>query len=270
MHHDDSITALRRAAKNAPMLDAATEIGLIAGLRKGSQRALRDLMAAHLRLVLATARRYSGNGMSLEDLVAEGNLGLVEAAQRFDPARGTRFGTYAAWWVRAFVRRYALANRRIVPAPSTRNARKLISSLRSTQRTLTQEMGRPPTRDEVAQALGVSADDVGMMESVLGGRDLFVGPSEDGTVVELEDYRPSPEQHTEEQELEALRASTVARALEKLTEREREIVRRRYLEEDGVTLAVLGDDLGLSRERVRQIEKRAQHKLRAALLEHVA
>ena len=270
MYRDDSITALRRAANDAPMLDAETELKLISQLRKGNSRALRDLMAAHLRLVLATARRYSGNGMSLEDLVAEGNLGLVEAARRFDPERGTRFGTYAAWWVRAFVRRYALANRRIVPTPSTRNARKLVSSLRATQRTLTQELGRPPTRDEVADALDVAPEDVGMMESVLGGRDLFVGPTEDGTVVELEDYRPSPEQETAEHEIEDLRASSVEIALSKLTEREQEIVRRRYLEEDGVTLAVLGHDLGLSRERVRQIEKRAQHKLRAALVEHVA
>lgn len=271
MHqYDDAIAALRRSANAAPMLDAQSEEELIRALRAGSKQALAQLLASHLRLVLATARRYSGNGIGIEDLVAEGNLGLVEAAQRFDTSRGTRFATYAAWWVRAFVRRYALANRRIVTAPSTRNARKLISSLRRTQQQLTHEQGRPPAREEVAEALGVSYDDVAMMEAVLVNRDVPVGPHEDGTVYDLVDHTRSPEDDAAEQEDEDLRRERIARALATLTERERKIVQRRILDDETATLSVLGCDMGLSRERVRQIEKRAQQKLRSALLERVA
>ncbi len=270
MHRDDTAGNLRRAANEAPMLDAPTEERLVRELREGSERALSQLLASHLRLVLATARRYAGNGVSLEDLVAEGNLGLVEAAQRFDPARGTRFGTYAAWWVRAFIRRYALSNRRIVPAPSTRNARKLLSSLRKTQRRLTHERGRPPELEEVASALGVPAADVAMIESVLTSRDVALGAGDDGLSWEVMDARPSPEQEASDTETREQREETVAWALSTLNEREREIVRRRFLDDDTDTLAVLGATLGLSRERVRQIEKKAQLKLRTALLEHVA
>lgn len=265
----DSLHALHRTAVTAPVLDPEAEKLLIIGLKAGSAEALRSLLSSHLRMVMAMARRYAGFGVSFEDTVSEGIVGLLEAAKRFDPERGTRFSTYGAWWVRAYVRRYALANRRIVGAPSTRNARKVLSALRTTQNAIAQVTGRRATRSEVATGLGVAEDDVAMVEAALGARDVPIGQGEEGTY-EVADARPTPEQQTAEAELETLRRHRIGEALAKLSEREREILIRRYLADDVATLAVVGESLGLSRERVRQLEKRAQRKLRTALVECVA
>jgi RNA polymerase sigma-32 factor len=266
----ETLSAYRQAAVAAPLLDVATEQVLIAKFQKGCQASLQKLLASHLRLVLSMAKRYAGHGAAMEDLISEGNLGLVEAARRFDAGRGNRFGTYAAWWVRAHVRRYALANRRIVAAPSTRNARRILAGLRKTQREISQREGRAAVRDEVATMLGVPESDIAMVEAALSGRDIAIGPMEDGTSWELPDQGATPEQLAAHDELAEIRHRRVEQALELLSEREREIVRRRFLQEDAATLAVLGAALGLSRERVRQIEKRAQKKLRNALLDCVA
>jgi RNA polymerase sigma-32 factor len=206
----------------------------------------------------------------MEDLIAEGNLGLVEAARRFDRDKGTRFSTYAAWWVRALIRRYTLANRRIVGAPSTRNGRKLWSTLRETQRRLAAELGEAPSRERVAAELGVTVDDVAMVESALTGNDVSLGPSDDGRVFELPSELDSPEELAAERETRERTRSSVANALAQLDARARTIVERRLLADDQDTLSDIGTALGLSRERVRQIELAARATLREALLPHVA
>lgn len=264
------VDRLRRQAARAPILDLETEHQLIAELMKGSRVALERLIVSHMRLVLSVADRYAQRGVAFEDLVSEGTVGLMEAARRFDPAKGTRFGTYAAWWVRAYVRRHALQNRRIVSAPSTRNARRILWGLRRTEHALSQRLGRPATREEVAQALEVSPEEVAMVESVLGGRDLPIGPIQDHVGYEPTDAGPSPEENaaTDEQHDDYVRR--VRKALSTLNDREREIVRRRLLSEDPSSLAMLGESFGVSRERVRQIQERAQKKLRTALMDQVA
>jgi RNA polymerase sigma-32 factor len=266
----DHLARYFQMAERAPLLEAKEERRLIESFQKGSEAALTKLLASHLRLVLSIAKRYSGRCAAMEDLIGEGNLGLMEAARRFDVGRDNRFSTYASWWVRARVRRYALANRRIVGAPSTRNARKVLSGLRKAQREFTQEEGRSPNRDEVAAKLQVEEKDVAMVEAALSGRDVAIGASSDGTTFDLRDEAPSPEQLTEAYQLSEERRRRIAEAMQQLSAREREILQRRYLGEETVTLAVLGESLGLSRERVRQIEKRAQRKLRGALPQCVA
>ncbi len=200
----------------------------------------------------------------------EGVLGLMEAAHRFDPERGIRFGTYAAWWVRAYIRRYALTNRRIVAPPSTRAARRIIASLRRTERELAADSGRCPERAEVAAAIGVSTEDLTMVEGLLGGRDVPIGPVDDGIGFEPVADAASPEQETAAEEARQQDAGAVHQALSLLSERERAIVQRRILDDERTSLSALGQTMGLSRERVRQLEKRAQLKLRDALLQHVA
>lgn len=264
---------LLRAAADAPMLDAQTERTYLKALQSDSDptAALDALLTSHLRLVLSVARKYASHGVPIEDLVAEGNLGLVEAARRFDPSRDNRFATYAAWWVRALIRRYTIANRRIVGAPSTRNARRLLSSLRKTERRLAQQLGQPPSREQVANELDVAPSDVAMMDAALRGRDVSLGPGPDGgPAFEVPDVDGTPEDRVEESERAAHNAACIEGALELLDAREREIVERRLLSEDRETLARIGLSLGLSRERVRQIEKRACEKLRTALHEKVA
>lgn len=265
---DLTIAQLRRAAMTAPMLDADTEGELLRAIQqRDDRRALGRLLAAHLRLVVSVAGRFSRAGLSLSELVAEGNLGLVEAARRFDADKGTRFGTYAAWWVRARISRFAMGNRRIVPLPSTRNARKLLAGMRAVERALQQATGELPTRAQIALATGTSEDDVAQVEVALAARDVAVGPSDDGTSVELDAQGPSPEQQIADCEEARVRDDRIRRALALLDGREREIVQRRILDDEEETLASIGDALGLSRERVRQLEVRAKSKLRAALLE---
>jgi len=232
--------------------------------RTGSRSAHDQLLVAHLRLVLRIARGYVKHGVPYEDLVGDGMVGLAEAAQRFDPERGVRFSAYAAWWIRAHIRRSTLANRRIVATPSTRAARKLIARLRETERALGQQLGRIATREEVAASLGVTADDVGMVDTALRERDVVVGDVEHGGV-ELADFGCSPEQLVADAELRADVERAVDHAVGTLTEREREIVRRRITSDDADTLNVVGQALGLSRERVRQIESKACEKLRTVL-----
>jgi RNA polymerase sigma-32 factor len=263
---------LMRAALDAPMLDAETEREYLRRIQeRNCPAALDALLTAHLRLVLSVARKYSGHGVPLDDLVAEGNLGLVEAARRFDASRDNRFATYAAWWVRALIRRFTIANRRIVGAPSTRNARRLLSSLRKTERRLSQELGHPPSRQQVADALDVTVADVAMMDAALRGRDIAIGHvSDSGQVFEIADDGQSPEAQVGAEERATHNSKCIHRALDLLDDRERIIVQRRLLNEDKETLAGIGTSLGLSRERVRQIEKRACEKLRSALVENVA
>jgi RNA polymerase sigma-32 factor len=265
----DHLTRYYQAADRAPLLEATEERRLIEAFQRGSGAALSKLLASHLRLVVAISKRYAGR-TSMEDLIGEGNLGLMEAARRFDVSRDNRFSTYAAWWVRARVRRFALANRRIVGAPSTRNARRVLSGVRKAEAKLMQREGRVPHRLEVAEELNVREQDVAMVEAALSGRDLALGPTSEGTTYELPDQGPSPEQLAVDHELIIERRKCIAHAFEQLSEREREILNRRYLVDETVTLAVLGKSLGLSRERVRQIEKRAQKKLRVSLPASVA
>ena len=264
-----SLGTLRARAQSAPILDVDAEHRLAAAARTGSRSALDQLLVAHLRLVLRIARGYVKHGVPYEDLVGDGMVGLAEAAQRFDPERGVRFSAYAAWWIRAHIRRSTLANRRIVATPSTRAARKLIARLRETERALGQQLGRIATREEVAAALGVTADDVGMVDTALRERDVVVGDIEHGGV-ELADFDCSPEQLVADAELRADVERAVGRAVGTLTEREREIVRRRITSDDADTLSVVGQALGLSRERVRQIESKACEKLRTVLEECAA
>jgi len=267
----DAFQSLRRAAADAPMLEPDVEYQLLTRIQESNDpTALNQLLVSHVRLVLSIAHKYRRHGLPLEDLVSEGNLGLCEAARRFDLSKGTRFSTYAAWWVRALIRRYTIANRRIVGAPSTRAARRLISKLRQTQRELAAELGVPPTKAQIAERLDVTVADVEQVETALSGRDVSLAPTPDGHVVELRCDRQSPEELASQHEASELNRRSIHEALERLEDRERLIIHKRLLVDDRETLADIGAQLGLSRERVRQLELRACQKLRAALLDRVA
>ncbi len=172
--------------------------------------------------------------------------------------------------MRSLIRRFTMANRRIVGAPSTRAARRLLSKLRETQRQLTAELGHTPTREQIAKALEVTVADVATVEAALSGRDVSLAPTPDGQVIELACERATPEETAAREQARAMNERSVHDALDRLERRERLIIERRLLDDDRETLAHIGDELGLSRERVRQLELRARQKLRAALLDRVA
>lgn len=264
-----SESALRRVAASAPMLDAATERACLRRVRERDDlEAWRLLVLSHARLVIAIASRYVRRGVSLSDLIAEGNLGLVEAVRRFDVDRDVRFATYATWWIRARVREYALDNRRIVSQPSTRGARRLLGRIGELERALTQQNGRAPTRVELARASGTSPGDVALVQGALGARDMALADEQEGGV-QLEDERPTAEASLIDREHLVRVGDAVAHALDTLDRRERAVIKARFLAEDRQTLSLVGAQLGLSRERVRQIEKAAAAKLRAVLAARV-
>jgi len=253
------------AARCAPMLSEEDEQRLARQAAAGSQASFRTLLKCHLRLVLAIAHEFRAYGLPLEDLAGEGMLGLVEAARRYDPERGVRLAVYAAWWIRAYIRRYTISNRRIVRTPSSRNGRKLLAGLRRAQREIAQATGEQPNAESVAKALGVSVHDVEEMEGALSGRDVPCGFDALGGGIDLPADDPTPEVLVAEREAAGHATNAVGHALAKLSDRERYIVERRHLTEANASLASIGRDMGLSRERVRQLEHEAHSKMRAAV-----
>jgi RNA polymerase sigma-32 factor len=256
---------LIRASKNSSILRPKDEAQLARSAQEGSAEAFEALLRAHLRLVLTIAHEFGTYGLPVDDLVSEGLLGLVQAARRFDPERNVRLAAYAAWWIRAYMRRYTIANRRIVRMPSSRHGRKLLANLRRTQRELTQQRGEPPDAETVAKTLGVPLRDLHEMEGALSGRDIACGSDFDNRSLDLRSEWPSPETQVADSEQRDRSAALLQRALRCLSSRERQIVEQRCLSEPPPSLAAIGRDLGLSRERVRQIERRAHTKLRQAL-----
>jgi RNA polymerase sigma-32 factor len=264
------IPSLHRATRATPLLSLVEEQRLARAARGGDAQALENLLRPHFRLVLAIAHEHSRRCAGLEDLIGEGMLGLLEAAQRFDPERDVRFAAYAAFWIRAYVRRYTLRYRRAVRLPSTRNARIVLAHLHAVQAKLERESGEAPTHQQVAGALGVSEQDVIEMDTALRSRDVPCGVEVNGATFELSSDDPSPEQALlRRREVRAAEAR-VKRALGQLDSRERHILQRRQLTDDVVTLREIGQELGISHERVRQIEVMATNKLRQELVHGLA
>jgi len=263
----------------APYLTAATEEDLARRwAQDGDQAALHALVEAHGRLAQAIARRFKHYGLPIGDLVQEGNIGLLQAAQKFDPDRGVRFSTYAAWWIRAAIQDYVLRNWSIVRTGTTSAQKSLFFNFRRLRAQIEAAGDGAPLNDngraEIAEALGVRVADVAGMEGRLAAGDRSLdtpmGAGADGEVgdtwlARMADERPTPEDEAAERSVARLRGRCLSRALAQLPEREREIVRARHLaeDEDALTLEVLGRRLGVSKERVRQLEARAMDKLAA-------
>lgn len=268
-------TKMIRAAIAAPYLQRDEEHELaLRWAEQRDQQALHKLAAAHMRLVISVAARFRRYGLSMADLVQEGHVGLLEAAARFDPHREVRFSTYATWWIRASVQDFILRNWSIVRGGTSSNQKSLFFNLRRLRATISRT-GEPRSSHELytelSQAIGVSVADVARMDSRLSGPDtsLNMTLSDDETGSErmdfLKDDGPLPDE-TVESVIDAERRSAwLAKALEVLNDREKRIIASRRLAEQGATLEQLGGELGISKERVRQIENRALEKLRKAL-----
>lgn len=240
---------------------------LAAYAQRGDGNALAELLRAHLRLVVRIARRHRAGSLREEDLVAEGMLGLLEAARRFDPAYGVRFATYGKHWARAFIQRHALAHRRIVGMPDTRAARRILGRIGRVEPRLSTELGRAPTDSELACALGVERGDLETVRTSLRTCDVALGtsPGDGGTSWEPREAGEGPEDAFAREEERHMRSRALSSAVSELPARERAIVERRCLSVEPPTLAVLAREMALSRERVRQLEARAISRLREAL-----
>jgi len=267
-----------RAAMRAPYLERKEEHELAVRWREErDQAALDRLTAAHMRLVIAIAARFRNFGLNMGDLIQEGHVGLLEAAARFEPDREVRFSTYATWWIRASIQDYVLRNWSIVRGGTSSSQKSLFFNLRRLRARLAQSTDQRPRQlifTEIAGALGVSVADVEMMDSRLSAPDTSLNApiheSENDNASNRQDFLvdgvPLPDETVGEQIDTERRTSWLRSALTVLNERELRIVRERRLRDEGATLEALGESLGISKERVRQIENRALEKLREALL----
>lgn len=269
-----------RAATAAPFLAREEERKLAHAWKDGhDQVALHQLTAAHMRLVLALAARFRHYGLAPSDLVQEGHIGLLEAAARFEPDRDVRFSTYATWWIRASLQDYVLRNWSIVRGGTSSAQKALFFNLRRLRARLAQAGQSQASGDalqSIADRLGLSRADVELMDARLAGGDASLnaqisdanstGQSE--RIDFLVDDAPLPDEVVEDRLDGDRRARWLKDALKALNERELRILRERRLSESLVTLKSLGDELGISKERVRQIENKALGKLRRALASH--
>jgi RNA polymerase sigma-32 factor len=269
---------IMKAAMEAPYLEREEERLLAVRWKdERDQEALNRLAAAHMRLVIAIAARFRHFGLPMSDLIQEGHVGLLQAAGRFEPEREVRFSTYATWWIRASIQDYILRNWSIVRGGTSSAQKALFFNLRRLRARLAQ--GSQPVSDhemygQIATAIGVSSADVALMDSRLSGPDMSLNAplveSDGAGASERQDFLiadgPLPDEVVAKDVDSQRRARWLHEALDVLSERELRIVRERRLSEEGATLEALGRELGISKERVRQIENRALEKLRDALL----
>jgi RNA polymerase sigma-32 factor len=255
--------------RRLPMLEAAEENALAKRFRDDSDEEAADrLITSHLRLVAKIAFGYRGYGLPVSDLISEGNVGLIEAAKRFDPDRGFRFATYATWWIRAEIQGYVLRSWSLVKLGTTAAQRKLFFNLRKLKARLqANDEGdlAPETVQRIATELAVPSAEVVRMNRRLSGPDdsLNVPMRDSGADTQDRLVDESDNQETRFAESEALdqRRALVRQALAQLNAREREIIVARHLCDTPAPLAVIADRYGLSPERIRQIELCAMAKL---------
>jgi len=240
----------------------------------GDEEALHELVLAYMRLVISTATRFRNYGLPMSDLVQEGAVGLMQAAARFEPERLVRFSTYAAWWIRSAMQDYILRNWSVVRTGTTAAQKALFFNLRRLRARIEDGGGALNDRGRalIAQELSVNLADVEAMEMRLSGADQSLNApigidGEDQWQDFLADQRPDPEESVTLARDGRTRSLWLAQALDELSAREQTIIKERRLSDDGRTLEQLGQKLGISKERVRQIEHRALEKLKISVLQ---
>jgi len=269
----DSYDRYMQSIRAIPSLTAEEEMALGMRLKKSNDlEAAKTLILSHLKLVAKVAKGYSGYGLPQSDLVQEGNIGLMKAVKRFDPERGVRLVSFAIYWIKAEIQEYIVKNWRLVKTATTKAQRKLFFNLRSMKKTI-----QPLKSDEInsiAKELNVKPEDVREMEYRFNGNEISLDygsdESEDDVyrpIAYLKDETPEPSEQMEIDQSEGNSLSSLNKALSSLDERSRLILEERWLKDkDASTLHELADKLGVSAERIRQIEQAAMKKIKLLML----
>lgn len=246
-----------------PLITREEEVTLAQRIRKNDQEALDKLVRSNLRFVVSVAKKYQNQGVSLSDLINEGNLGLIRAAHKFDETKGIKFISYAVWWIRQSILQALAEQSRIVRVPLNRAG--ALHRIGKRASTLLQELGRQPTHSEIAEGLDITEEEVAktmLISQVHLSLDAPMTPGEDNRLL---DYLPDTTNRTpDEQTFEKALTEAIEESLSGLKERESKILRLYFgLDgEDPMTLEDIGTLLGITRERVRQIKEKALLKLR--------
>lgn len=269
--HDRGLSHYIERVRRIPLLDREQELEVATRAAAGDDAAREHLVRSNLRFVVAMAVQHQRKGVRLADLVAEGNVGLLIAARKFDPARGTRFVTYAGFWIRAYILDTIVRSSAVVGAGSGPMRSKIFFRLRRERARLAQAGIDGAERTRIlAEKLGTTEAKI---EHMIGHLDLRavsvdapLGADTSTTMLDtMEGSTPDPENHLSDEETSAISHARLHAALAKLDPRERFIVEQRFMQDEEASLADLGRTLGVSRERARQLEVRARGKLREQL-----
>ncbi len=270
---------LSRTAMKAELLDAETELALAYAWRdERDEKALHRLITAYMRLAISMASKFKRYGAPMNDLIQEASVGLMKAADKFDPDRGVRFSTYAVWWIKASIQDYVMRNWSMVRTGSTSSQKSLFFNMRRVQARLEREaaaegrvLDKQEMRELIAIEVGVPLHDVEMMEGRLSGSDFSLNATQSTEdegrewIDALEDTGPQAEDTVAHDHDNDTLRQWLLTALSGLNDREQFIVRERKLRDAPRTLESLGTELGLSKERVRQLEAAAFGKMRKSL-----
>lgn len=275
--------ALSRAAMRAELLDADTELELARAWRdRRDEAALHRLVTAYMRLAISMASKFRRYGAPMGDLIQEASLGLLKAADKFDPDRGVRFSTYAVWWIKASIQDHVMRNWSLVRTGSTTGQKSLFFNLKRVQARLEREadaggarLDAEQLKHRVAQEIGVSVAEVEMMQGRLGGGDFSLNAPQGSDDDEGREWIDTIADESDQAESQVQAAHDANRlrgwlleALQELPERQQFILRERKLRSTPRTLESLGEELGLSKERVRQLEAAALGQMRKSLERH--
>ena len=276
MMQDNTSRHFIRTAMAAPYLGREEEQELALSWRQNQdQSALNRIAVAHMRLVISMASKFRYYGLPASDLIQEGHVGLLEAASRFEPERDVRFSTYATWWIRASMQDYILRNWSIVRGGTSSAQKSLFFNLRRLRARLAsgnETLSNAALYEEISTALGVSTSDVATMDARLSTPDKSLNAplTGDSDATERMDFLVSGDPWPDEVASTTIdverRSGWLKTALRALNDRELRIIKERRLKDEGATLEELGGKLGISKERVRQIETRAMEKLKVALV----
>jgi RNA polymerase primary sigma factor len=260
---DESLSTYLHEISRFPLLDRDTETVLATKAARGDEEAVERLVCANLRFVVSVAKKYRDRGLSMSDLVNEGNIGLMRAAEKFDGDKGVKFITYAVWWIRQSMLAALAAQAHVVRVPTNRAV--ALRRLRRSASVMQQELGRDPTRHELAEQLGVPEEDVDLAMTV-GSRcvslDAPVGAGQGASMMDL--LAGDPVDGDDDEAEASARADWLSASLSSLPERESRILRMHFgFDGDApMTLEDIGTSMGITRERVRQVRDKALSRLR--------